>query len=156
MLEHEDVAQILKLLDATALAEFELETERFRIVLRRAAGGGWTQEHETRGVASGEQTAAPTYASEPCPAIAPAPADAPGVRAPLVGTFYRSPKPGAPPFVEVGTLVGVDTVIAIIETMKLMTCVYAERAGQISEILVADGHFVEQNQLLMIIVPAAA
>jgi acetyl-CoA carboxylase biotin carboxyl carrier protein len=71
------------------------------------------------------------------------------VPAPLLGTFYRAPKPGAPPFVEVGSTVEADTVVAIIEVMKLMTTVRAGRARHVTEILVADGTLVEYGQPML-------
>jgi acetyl-CoA carboxylase biotin carboxyl carrier protein len=74
----------------------------------------------------------------------------------LPGTFYRSPKPGAPPFVEVGTHVGRDSVVAIVETMKLMNSVYAGTAGRIAEICLADAQFAAQATVLMRIQPDAA
>jgi acetyl-CoA carboxylase biotin carboxyl carrier protein len=160
VLEHEDVEEILKLLDATPVEEFELETGRFRIILRRTADGGWTQERETRPDAgrpdagrSVEPTAA-TPAATGAFKVGAAGADVPGIRSPLVGTYYRAPKPGAPPFVEVGSVVGPDAVVGIVETMKLMTAIYAGQSGRIDAIVVADGELVEQNQILMTIVPA--
>jgi acetyl-CoA carboxylase biotin carboxyl carrier protein len=71
------------------------------------------------------------------------------VRAPLLGTFYRAPQPGAPPYVEIGSQVAADTVVAIIETMKLMNPVYAGTAGKVSEICLDDGQFAEQDAVLM-------
>jgi acetyl-CoA carboxylase biotin carboxyl carrier protein len=71
------------------------------------------------------------------------------VTAPLLGTFYRAPKPGAAPFVEVGSAVEPETVIAIIEVMKLMNTVRAGRAGRVTEILVTDGALVEYGQPLL-------
>ncbi|MDR0343351.1 MAG: hypothetical protein LBI49_09535, partial [Nocardiopsaceae bacterium] len=71
------------------------------------------------------------------------------VRAPLPGTFYRAPQPGAPPFVEPGSQVSRDTVVAIIETMKLMNPVYPPSAGTISEICVANGEFAAAGAVLM-------
>lgn len=76
-----------------------------------------------------------------------------GVRAPLVGTFYRAPKPGAPPFVEVGDIVQVGQQVAIVEAMKLMNTVVADRAGRVSEVLVDDGQPVEFDQLLILLTP---
>ncbi len=75
------------------------------------------------------------------------------VRAPLIGTFYRAPKPGAPPFVDAGTKVTADTVVGIVETMKLMNSVMAGTAGIIVAIEAADGEFVEQNHVLMRVQP---
>jgi len=77
------------------------------------------------------------------------------LRAPMVGRFYRAPKPGAPPFVEVGTVVGPDDVVCIIEVMKLMNSIPAGRAGRIREILVEDGQVVEYDQPLVVIEPRA-
>jgi acetyl-CoA carboxylase biotin carboxyl carrier protein len=78
------------------------------------------------------------------------------VKAPLLGTFYSAPKPGEPPFVKVGVRVEADTVVCIIEVMKLMNSVVAGVAGVVAAIHVADGELVEHGQTLFSIVPAAA
>jgi acetyl-CoA carboxylase biotin carboxyl carrier protein len=160
MLTHEDVEDILRVLDATPVDELALETERFKLTLRRAPGGrgGWTQEHETRSAPNLVAAAPPAGPVPPPAAAAPPPtrADATEIRAPLVGTFYRAPKPGAAPFVDVGTLVTAETVVAIVETMKLMNSVYAGAHGRVIEICVTDGQFIEQHQVLMRLVPPDA
>jgi acetyl-CoA carboxylase biotin carboxyl carrier protein len=71
------------------------------------------------------------------------------VHAPLLGTFYRAPRPGAPPFVEVGSHVEADTVVGIIETMKLMNSVCAGVRGTVAEILIADAQFAAQDSAVM-------
>jgi acetyl-CoA carboxylase biotin carboxyl carrier protein len=71
------------------------------------------------------------------------------VRAPLPGTFYRAPRPGAAPFVEVGSRVGADTVVAIVETMKLMNSVTAGADGTVAEICLANGDFAANGATLM-------
>ena len=71
------------------------------------------------------------------------------VRAPLPGTFYRAPMPGAPPFVDTGSSVEPETVVAIIETMKLMNSVCAGVRGTVAEILLADAQPAEQDAALM-------
>jgi acetyl-CoA carboxylase biotin carboxyl carrier protein len=71
------------------------------------------------------------------------------VRAPLPGTFYRAPMPGAPPFVEVGRRVEPDTVVGIVETMKLMNSVPAGVSGTVAEILLANAEFAERDAVLM-------
>ncbi|MGH3694679.1 MAG: acetyl-CoA carboxylase biotin carboxyl carrier protein [Pseudonocardiaceae bacterium] len=76
-----------------------------------------------------------------------------GVRSPLVGTFYRAPEPGAPPFVEVGDSVQAGQQVAVVEAMKLMNTIVADRAGRISEVLVDDGQPVEFDQLLFLLTP---
>ena len=71
------------------------------------------------------------------------------VRAPLPGTFYRAPRPGAAPFAEVGSRVGADTVIGIVETMKLMTSVPAGVAGVVAEFCVTNAELVAQGAALL-------
>jgi len=71
------------------------------------------------------------------------------IQSPLLGTFYRSPKPGAPPFVDVGSVVEEDTTVAIIEVMKLMNTVRAGVRGVVTEVLAADGALVEFEQPLL-------
>ena len=76
------------------------------------------------------------------------------VTAPLPGTFYRAPRPGADPFVQVGDAVSADTVVAIIETMKLMNPVHAGTAGRVAQISVENGDFAPFGTTLMLIEPA--
>ena len=153
-ISNEDVQDILRLLDTLPFSELTLETSRFTLRLQRAADGGWSQETQvlSRPVAA----AVPAAASGPAPAGAPTAGSthadaspAQDVRAPLPGTFYRAPQPGAPPYVEVGSQVDADTVVAIIETMKLMNPVYAGATGTVSEICLDDGQFAEQDAVLM-------
>jgi acetyl-CoA carboxylase biotin carboxyl carrier protein len=73
----------------------------------------------------------------------------------LLGTFYRAPRPGAPPFVDVGSEVEPDTVVGIIETMKLMNSVCAGIRGTVAEILVDNAQFAAQGTALMRILPQA-
>ena len=166
-LTNEDVQEILRLLDASTFDELHLTTDRFKLTLRRSGVGGWTQEVSTAaraaassGGTAGATSAAANVASATTTAAAPsgksstdaAPASADGlidIRPPIIGTFYRAPKPGAPPFVEVGSRVEKDTVIGIVETMKLMNSVYAGAAGVVVEICAANGHLVEQDHVLM-------
>ncbi len=77
------------------------------------------------------------------------------VRATTLGTFYRAPKPGAPPYVSVGDKVDADTEICLLEVMKLFTAVRAGVAGIVREILVRDSEVVEFDQPLFLIEPAA-
>ncbi|WP_165494996.1 acetyl-CoA carboxylase biotin carboxyl carrier protein [Actinomadura roseirufa] len=75
------------------------------------------------------------------------------VTAPLVGTFYRAPSPDAPPFVEVGDMVEAGRQVAIVEAMKLMNAVTAERSGRVARVLVEDGKPVEYGQPLFLLAP---
>jgi acetyl-CoA carboxylase biotin carboxyl carrier protein len=152
-ISNEDVQDILRLLDTLPFSELTLETSRFTLRLQRAADGGWSQETQ---VLSRSVAAVPVAAADPAPAGAPATggtdadaSPAQDVRAPLPGTFYRAPQPGAPPYVEVGSQVDAGTVVAIIETMKLMNPVYAGVTGTVSEICLDDGQLAEQDAVLM-------
>lgn len=149
-----DVEEILKLLDASPFDELELETERFKLTLRRSSSssGGWAQTSETKSTSK----AAAVAAAAPVAAQVATRVDdgTVPVHAPLIGTFYRAPKPGAPPFVDVGTKVTGETVVGIVETMKLMNSVYAGTAGVVEAIDAADGEFVEQHHVLMRVRPA--
>jgi acetyl-CoA carboxylase biotin carboxyl carrier protein len=117
-----------------------------------------------RSAASGPSPAAPRpQEAPPLAAAAPKPKvdvkPGPGevaVTSPMVGTFYRCPKPGDPPFVEVGTAVNEDTVLCIIEVMKLMNSLEAKMKGVVMRILVEDSQPVEFGQPLMLIKPEAS
>lgn len=157
-----DVQEIIRLLDASDYDELELETERFRLVLRREGTGaaGWSQRRETHGQPHIED--APEFAGPPAeasggearPDAAEADDGAVYIRSPMIGTFYRAPRPGADPFVRPGSQVEPDSVIAIIEVMKLMNSVAAGVTGEVLDVLAEDGHLVEKGQRLMRVRPA--
>jgi acetyl-CoA carboxylase biotin carboxyl carrier protein len=161
-LSAEDVQEILRLLDAVHLDELHLETDRLKLTLRRSADGAWTQQTQLTSAPALDDTT-PTAARSgaappPTVALAAAPRSVAGlweVRAPLLGTFYRAPKPGAPPFVEVGNHVEEDTVVGIVETMKLMNSVLAGASGRVAEICLDDAQFAEQGAVLLRIEPEA-
>lgn len=146
-LSPEDVQDILNLLDALPVDELDLQTERFRLTLRRGADGQWAQ------AGTQPEQSAPASAAPPS---ADADSTLAVVRSPLPGTFYRSPKPGAPPFVEVGSRVGADTVVGIVETMKMFNPVPAGLAGRVAAIELADAEFAEQDAVLMRIAPVTS
>jgi acetyl-CoA carboxylase biotin carboxyl carrier protein len=75
------------------------------------------------------------------------------VPAPMLGTFYRSPEPGAPPFVEVGDIIEAGQQVGIVEAMKLMNAIQADHAGRVTEILASDGTAVEYGEALIALVP---
>jgi len=148
-LSHQDVQDILRILEDTQYNELTLETDNFTLTLKRDEGG-WTQETKT--VPSPRSQVASVASTETKAAIEePAPSEEGllDIRAPMVGTFYRSPKPGADPFVDTGAKVSENSVIGIIEVMKLMNSIPAGTSGEIVEIHVADAQFVEKGQLLM-------
>jgi len=157
-LTDDDVQAIIKLLETSPYSDLELETPEFRLTLRRSDDGGWSRESATLKTANLQRPAAEVAASRTVGDVARADVvrtDLIDVRTPLPGTFYRSPKPGAPPFVELGAQVAADTVVAIVETMKLMNSVYAGAAGRVAEICLGDASFAEQDVVLMRIDPTA-
>jgi len=162
-LTNEDVQEILQLLDATKYDELHLETERFKLTLRRnRASGDWTQETQMISAPNVVRSSpeAPVIASSAAPAAPTQPRDPREVawidiRAHLPGTFYRAPKPGAAAFVEIGSFVEEETVVGIIETMKLMNAVHAGTRGEVVEICRENAQFTEKDAVLMRIKPGA-
>jgi acetyl-CoA carboxylase biotin carboxyl carrier protein len=171
-LTNDDVADILALLDSLPYEALDLRTDRFRLTLRRAPDGAWTEESEllaepadaTRpaglsagagatGLAAGISGAGRTSAVGGSDENSEGVDGLMAVVAPLPGTFYRAPRPGAPPFVSEGDAVGPATVVAIIETMKLMNSVHAGASGRVARILVENGEFAPLGATLLLIEP---
>ena len=151
-LTNDDVQDILRLIDSLPFGELHLETARFKLSLRRTGAGEWTQEIQV--LTAPSTLPGPAGATELIPAGPQPGAGGPedglaDVRAPLLGTFYRAPRPGAPPYVDIGSIVGEHTVVGIIETMKLMNSVAAGVSGTVAEICVANAQFAEQGTVLM-------
>ncbi len=137
------------------LSEFEFEEEGFKIKIKRGSGGmpiisSAPQSAHPFPVALPE--AAPAKSAQASPAASTAPgADEAGftyVKSPMVGTFYRSPSPENPPFVENGSKVEEKTVVCIIEAMKIMNEIQSEAKGTVVEVLVENGQPVEYGQRL--------
>lgn len=161
-LTNDDVHEILQLLDAGPFKELHLQTLRFKLLLRRGSDDAWSQELQSLSAPHLLQPAVP--APPPAADVRRETAGDSGhasadhlvaTRTPLLGTFFRAPKPGAPPFVEVGSRVEKDTVVGIVETMKLMNTIYAGAAGKVVEILAKDAEFVEHDAVLLRIEPEA-
>jgi acetyl-CoA carboxylase biotin carboxyl carrier protein len=162
-----EVAEIMRLVEQSDFDELTLEMEGIKLVLRRGVPPALSPlaagtEHAT-GAAEAHPAPPPpgTTATAAADAVglsprprtntvaAPADPNVHAVASPLLGTFYRAPKPGAPPFVEIGAQVEEETVVAIIEVMKLMNTVRAGVRGTVTEILVADGALAEYGETLM-------
>jgi acetyl-CoA carboxylase biotin carboxyl carrier protein len=157
-LTNDDVAEILALLDSLPYDELDVETPRFRLTLRRAPGGGWTEESQVRTEPVVEAHAPRSDSDASAPAGTTAASDSEGliaVTAPLPGTFYRAPRPGADPFVVEGDAVAPDTVVAIVETMKLMNSVHAGTAGRVARFCADNGEFTPLGTALLLIEPDA-
>jgi acetyl-CoA carboxylase biotin carboxyl carrier protein len=151
-LRPEDVQEIVSLLDSLSLDEFELQTSELHVTVRRAGREGWTQETRVltapNVVATGTDSASGTprrTAQDPMrPGLV-------GIRAPLPGTFYRAPNPGADPYVEVGSHVEEDTVVGLLETMKLFNSVHANVRGEVVEFLIDDAEPADQDGVLILV-----
>jgi acetyl-CoA carboxylase biotin carboxyl carrier protein len=155
-LRPEDVQEIVSLLDSLSQDEFEIRTSELHITVRRSGCDGWTQE--SRVLSAPNVVATPTERTDTGAADTAA-ADDPvrpglvGIRAPLPGTFYRAPKPGANPYVEVGGRVEEDTVVGLVETMKLFNSVHANVRGKVVEFLIDDAGPVDQDAVLIVVRP---
>jgi acetyl-CoA carboxylase biotin carboxyl carrier protein len=141
-----DIDRIMALLDASHFDRLSLEIDGLKLDLAR----------------SGAAPAAP----KPAPVVAPGPAATPPMAAraarepglievtsPLLGIYYRAPRPGEPPFVEIGARVEPETIIGIIEVMKLMNTARAGVSGEVVEIVARNGELVEHGELLMLVRP---
>jgi acetyl-CoA carboxylase biotin carboxyl carrier protein len=128
-LSDEDVREILRIIDESELEELRVETDGLSL-------------HVVRSGAPAAQVAAPS------PTAPWTPAAGFTIEAPMIGTFYRAPAPGATPFVEVGAHVGPNTIVCIIEVMKMMNSVHAGVEGTIAEIYPQNGELVEYGQPL--------
>ena len=131
-----------------SLSEFEMEKEGFKIKLRRASGEGKSEEVQHYLPPVAPVPPVPAEAPVAVPASAPEPATDPEIKSPMIGTFYRKPSPESESYVEVGDTVTADTVVCIIEAMKVMNEIKAEMSGVVTEILVEDGRPVEFGQAL--------
>ncbi len=143
------IEKLIQLLENSSLNQLEVEQEGFRVSLQKQPTG---------------QVVSALYppASAPSAPAAPA-AEAAGavlaaetgkaIEAPMVGTFYRAPAPDAPPYVDVGSAIGEDTVVCILEAMKVMNEIKAGIRGTIEKIMVENGQPVEYGQPLFTVKP---
>jgi acetyl-CoA carboxylase biotin carboxyl carrier protein len=159
-LTEEDVLHILKLIDESHFDYFQLEVGELKITVSK--GDPIPVADAPRG------SAAPAVAARaPQPAAAPAPAATAlqaaksvtvpegmlAITAPILGTFYVAPEPGAPPFVKVGEVITEDTTVGLIEVMKVFNSVRATVKGTIADVVAQNGQFVEFGQTLFIVKP---
>ena len=143
-----DVAEIIRILEESSFDQLTLEMDGMKLSLQR--GSGLSE-------APNSAPAASPPPNSPLQPIAKPPSE-PGlleITAPLLGLFYVAPKPGEPPFVEVGSKVLEETLVGIIEVMKLMHTVQAGVKGEVAEILVKNGGAVEYGEVLMRVRPEA-
>ena len=165
MFKIQEIREIIKLVDASSIDEFVYEAEGSKVKLKKNGGSVEVVAPKAAAPTSApvvEQIAvpaptAPTPApvkEEAAPAAALASdADLHKITSPMVGTFYQSPSPDAPAYVKVGDKVGDETIVCIVEAMKLFNEIEAEIKGEIVEVLVKDGQLVEYGQPLFLVKP---
>jgi acetyl-CoA carboxylase biotin carboxyl carrier protein len=155
-----DIKAIIDLMKKNSVSEFELEKQDFKIRLKRGPnGGGAVTAYEE--APSAYAVAQPVAASSPPAQVAtgvpavllPPAAPEAEIKSPMIGTFYRAPSPESASYVEVGSEVNPDTVVCIIEAMKVMNEIKAEARGVITEVLVENAKPVEFGQLLFKVRP---
>jgi acetyl-CoA carboxylase biotin carboxyl carrier protein len=159
---HDDVQRLIKLLDSSHFDEMHLEAEGIKLTLRRkGAPSSGPSAAPASAISTTVGTSPPITPSAQATAADPVSALSQAndptlveIRAPMLGTFYGAPKPGAAPFVAIGGRVGIDSAVGIIEVMKLMNSIAAGVEGVLVEVLVRDGDLVEFEQVLMRVRPA--
>lgn len=151
-MELKEIKKIVEMMTENDLAEFLLEEEAFTLQLKRGTAG-ITQVVS----APHHMVSAPAVAPVAAPVAAPAVNENAGlieIKSPMVGTFYRSPSPDADSFVQIGQDVSSETVVCIIEAMKVMNEIQSEVKGKIKKILVDNATPVQFGQALFLVEPA--
>ena len=172
MFKLHEIREIIKLIDQSSIHEFKLEWEGSKLSIKKNLAPA-----ETAQAPAAPPQPLPAQVQPPAPVAAPPavpvqPAAAPAqpapaaaaanaaeeanlhtITAPMVGTFYRSPEPGKPPYVQPGDKVTTNTIVCILEAMKLFNEIEAEVNGEIVKVLVEDGQLVEYGQPLFLVKP---
>jgi acetyl-CoA carboxylase biotin carboxyl carrier protein len=163
MLKVQEIRELIKLVDQSSIDEFSYEYEGSKIKMKKHGAVKTVVEHV--------QQAVPAQAPQPVPAVQEAPRPEPKIEAaavqeevqdtsnlhkivsPMVGTFYQSSSPEADAYVKAGSKVSKDSIVCIVEAMKLFNEIEAEVNGEIVEVLVKDGQLVEYGQALFLVKP---
>ena len=162
-----EIREIIKLIDQSSINEFKLESDGTKVTLRKSSG---TETVVVAQPTSAAQVAAPvavapvSAAAVAAPVAVETPKAAPvaavaddanlhKIVSPMVGTFYSSPEPGKPAYVQAGDKVNASKVVCIVEAMKLFNEIEAEVTGEIVKVLVEDGQLVEYGQPLFLVKP---
>ncbi len=155
-----EIKQVIDLMKRSDLLEFEIEEESLKLRIKRAPKNAEIAQQPV--ISLPAATHPPFLVEQPRQPVPTSPAqqsfsgpekpqedvNIDYIKAPMVGTFYRAPSPDSPSFVEVGTKIQSDTVLCIIEAMKVMNEIHAEVTGTIVEVLVESGESVEYGQAL--------
>ena len=158
-MDAKELRELIDVISRSSFTTFELEREGFRIKLVKGAGPAPPSAIQP---ATGSAPAEPSQAPAPQDSLPPAAVVAQAVNdglvtvtSPIVGTFYRAPSPGAPPFIEVGSKIAKGQVLCIVEAMKLMNEIESEHDAEVVEVLVANGQPVEYGERLFKLRPMA-
>ncbi len=156
------IQELIKFVSKSGVSEVAIEQKDFKITIKAQEAKGKVQEViQVMAPAAAPvaiSAATPATAAAPAPAAAPAAAEPKGntieVRSPMIGTFYRSPAPDKPSFVEVGQTIKAGDTVCVIEAMKLFNEIESEVSGTIVKVLVNDSTPVEYDQPLFLVEPA--
>ncbi|MFJ8262096.1 acetyl-CoA carboxylase biotin carboxyl carrier protein [Rummeliibacillus sp. NPDC094406] len=165
MLKIQEIREIIKLVDSSSIDEFVYEVDDTKVKLKKNSGTTVIAEAPAQVVKAVTAPAAQVVEAPKAPAAsvaekaaAPAPkvevandASLHKIVSPMVGTYYQSPNPESPAFVQVGDKVGEESIVCIVEAMKLFNEIEAEVKGEIVEVLVKDGELVEYGQPLFLV-----
>lgn len=144
------IKKLIELLEESNIGELEIKEGEESVRIARNSGTVQYVNAPTQGYAPAPAVAAPVAPVAAAPVAAAAPSGH-SIKSPMVGTYYGAPAPGSADFIEIGKAVKVGDVICIIEAMKMMNQIVADKAGVIEAILVQDGNPVEFDQPLVII-----
>lgn len=148
----DEIKTIVQLMSENDLTEFKIESEGYNLCIKRGAAAPAVAPVAVAAAPAAVVAPAPVAAAPaPVAAVPAAPAPEKVIESPLVGTFYRSASPESAPFVQIGSKVDADTVVCIIEAMKVMNEIKAEKSGTIKDILVENGNPVEFGMPLFVI-----
>ncbi len=155
-MELKDIKAIIDLMKKNSITEFELEEKDYKLRLKRGLNGGVPVAQTEEAVPT-----IPMSAALPLPVVVPMPVASPvinsgeiDIKSPMIGTFYRSPSPESASYVEIGSEVNPETVVCIIEAMKVMNEIKAEVKGIVTQTLVENGKPVEFGQPLFKVRPS--
>ena len=164
MIDIRKLKELVRLMVANELTELDLRDSEEQVTLRRGAAAGPPVATHSHAVATPASVhAAPTPAATPVGAATGAPgAETPApeddglhtIASPMVGTFYAAANPDSGPFVRVGSTVELDTVVCIVEAMKIFNEIKAECAGTIEKVLVSNSEPIEFGQVLFLVRPS--
>jgi acetyl-CoA carboxylase biotin carboxyl carrier protein len=149
-----DIKAIIDLMRKNSISEFELERQDFKIRLKRGPNGGGAVQAPLEDTTMVLPSTQAVSVASPVPPSAPAATNEQDIKSPMIGTFYRAPSPESAAYVEVGSEVNPDTVVCIIEAMKVMNEIKAECKGVITQVVAENAKPVEFGQPLFKIKPA--